>query len=184
MDFCGTQTLLTNRCYLRKLTVEDCTQLYENVFSDEKVSRYMSWDIHKSPEKTKNYLNLWQKYYKDLSECYWGIFLSDNDILIGTVYLCPENKNADLGFLSYCLGSKFWKNGYAFEAVNAVLSYGFNTVGYHNINTFCAKSNISSYKLLERLGFKLDGCLRSRDKTFLGYEDCYYFSILKEEFVS
>lgn len=36
MEFCGTQTLLTNRCYLRKLTAEDYTQLYENVFSDEK----------------------------------------------------------------------------------------------------------------------------------------------------
>lgn len=36
MDFCGTQTLLTNRCYLRKLTAEDYMQLYENVFQMKK----------------------------------------------------------------------------------------------------------------------------------------------------
>lgn len=184
MIFCGTQPLKTKRCYLRKLKVEDFSQLYENVYSDEKVSRYMSWDKHKTPQETKDYLTLWQEYYKDPAECYWGIFLFDSDTLIGTVYLYPENKKAEIGFLSYCLGSKFWKNGYATEIVKTVLEYGFNTMGYYSITALCAKSNISSYKLLQRSGFTFDGCLRKRDKTYLGYEDCCYFSMLKEEYDS
>ncbi len=54
MIFCGTQPLKTKRCYLRKLKVDDFSQLYENVYSDEKVSRYMSWDKHKTPQVTKD----------------------------------------------------------------------------------------------------------------------------------
>lgn len=184
MNFCGTLPLKTQRCYLRKLEIKDYSQLYENVYSDENVSRYMSWDKHKTPQETKDYLTLWQEYYKDPTECYWGIFLSDSDTLIGTVYLYPENKKAEIGFLSYCLGSQFWKKGYGTEMVKAVLEYGFNTIGYYSITALCAKSNAPSYKLLQRSGFTFDGCLRNRDKTYLGYEDCYYFSILKDEYYS
>ena len=184
MNFCSAQPIKTQRCILRKLETADFRQLYENVYSDEKVSRYMSWDRHMSPSETREYLIRWQEYYKDPSECYWGIFLSDSGALIGTIYLYPENRKAGIGFLSYCLGSKFWKNGYGAEAVRAVLEYGFNTLGYYGITALCAKSNTHSYNLLLRSGFTFDGCLRKRDKTSLGYEDCCYFSIFGDEYAS
>lgn len=184
MNFCSAQPIKTQRCLLRRLETEDFGQLYENVYSDEMVSRYMSWDRHLSPKETEMYLSRWQEYYNDPCECYWGIFLSDSGTLIGTVYLYPENKKAEIGFLSYCLGSKFWKKGYGTEAVKAVLEYGFSTLGYYSITALCAKSNTPSYKLLLRSGFTFDGCLRKRDKTYLGYEDCCYFSMLREEYAA
>ena len=177
-----TKFLYTQRCYLRKLKIVDAPQLFENVYSDSKVSAYMSWDCYSTVNAVEEYLKKWQEYYKQ-NECYWGVFLKENDTLLGTVYLQDENANAKVGFISYCFGSKFWGNGYATEAVREALEYGFAEIGYNNITTFVAKSNLRSQNVLKRLGFKCEATLRMRDKTAFGIEDCLSYSLLKGELV-
>lgn len=86
-----------------------------------------------------------------------------------------------MGFISYCFDSGFWGNGYATETVRVVLRYGFDEIGYNNIVTFAAESNIRSQNVLQRLGFKNEATLRMRDKTEFGIEDCVYFSLIEEE---
>lgn len=180
MNRLGTKTLYSERCYMRKLEISDAQQLFENVYSDAKVSGYMSWDCYKNINDVEVYLTKWQEHYRQ-NECYWGIFLKGNDLLIGTVYLYNENAGAEVGFISYCFGSKFWGNGYATESVKVVLEYGFKEIGYNNIITFVAKSNYRSQNVLTRLGFKCEATLRMRDKTDFGIEDCFSFSLLKSE---
>ena len=63
------------------------------------------------------------------------------------------------------------------------LEYGFNEIGYNNITTFVAKSNARSQNVLKRLNFTCEATLRQRDKTPFGLEDCYSYSLLKDEFV-
>lgn len=174
------KTLHTERCYLRKLEITDSIQLFENIYSDENVSCYMSWDRYSDVKAVEKYLTDWQKSYEQ-GECYWGAFFSDSDTLVGTVYLYDENARAEVGFISYCFGSRFWGNGYATESVKKVLEYGFNTIGYNNITTFVAKSNLRSQNVLKRLGFTCEATLRQRDRTHLGIEDCLSFSLLKGE---
>lgn len=176
----GTKMLCSQRCYLRKLEISDSQQLFENVYSDPKVAGYMSWNLYNNVTEVENYLKKWQESYKQ-NECYWGVFLKENDVLIGTVYLYDENAGAEVGFISYCFGSKFWGNGYATETVKVVLQYGFNDIGYNNITTFVAKSNIRSQNVLSRLGFTCEATLRKRDKTDFGIEDCLSYSLLREE---
>ncbi|MDE5670486.1 MAG: GNAT family N-acetyltransferase [Eubacterium sp.] len=176
----GTKMLCSQRCYLRKLEISDSQQLFENVYSDSKVAGYMSWNLYNNVTDVEKYLRKWQEHYKQ-NECYWGVFLKENNELIGTVYLYDENASAEVGFISYCFGSKFWGNGYATETIKVVLQYGFNDIGYNNITTFVAKSNICSQNVLSCLGFTCEATLRKRDKTDLGIEDCLSYSLLKEE---
>ena len=74
-------------------------------------------------------------------------------------------------------------DGYDTECVKSVLEYGFNEIGYNNITTFVAKSNTRSQNVLKRLNFTCEATLRQRDKTPFGIEDCYSYSLLKDEFV-
>lgn len=180
MNKLGTKSLDSQRCYLRKLEVSDSGQLFDNIYSDRKVSGYMSWDCYKNLSDVETYLTKWQEHYNQ-NECYWGVFLKENDELVGTVYLYDENASAGVGFISYCFGSKFWGNGYAAESVKVVLTYGFDEIGYNNITTFVAKSNTRSQNVLSRLGFKCEATLRMRDKTDFGIEDCLSYSLLKSE---
>lgn len=46
MNHSGTKALESRRCYMRKLEISDSKQLFENVYSDKKVSGYMSWDTY------------------------------------------------------------------------------------------------------------------------------------------
>ena len=48
----GTQTIHTERLILRKFTVDDAQAMFENWASDERVTRYLTWCPHESPEAT------------------------------------------------------------------------------------------------------------------------------------
>ena len=52
----GTRRIETERCYLRRLTVEDSQQLFENVFGDERSAQYMSWEKYTDEKAVENYL--------------------------------------------------------------------------------------------------------------------------------
>lgn len=55
-------------------------------------------------------------------------------------------------------------------------------MGYNRVEAYHTKSNIQSAKVMQKAGMKLEGTLGQRCKTFNGFEDCIYYSILKEEY--
>lgn len=55
----GTVTLTTKRLALRRFKMNDVQATYHNLASDERVTEYLSWDIHKSPEATAELLVKW-----------------------------------------------------------------------------------------------------------------------------
>jgi len=54
--------------------------------------------------------------------------------------------------LGYWLGQPYWGNGYAREAVTAVIDYGLRTLGLETIRAYTDPSNLASQKLLLRCG--------------------------------
>ena len=52
----GTIPLTTPRLILRRLTLDDAQAAYDNWCTDEKVPKYLSWDIHESVETTREFL--------------------------------------------------------------------------------------------------------------------------------
>jgi ribosomal-protein-alanine N-acetyltransferase len=182
MDFKGTLPLETPRLYLRRLTLEDAGEMYRNWASQEEVARYMSWPACKSLKEAEERLADWQKRYDNPTMCYWGLVLKDTGKPIGTILLQPESEHAALGLVTYCLGKDWWGNGYMAEALKRVLAFGFDDIGYNLIHTWHAVSNPASGRVMEKAGMQREAVLRQRDKTYLGYEDCIYYSMLKSEY--
>ncbi len=180
MNKLGTKELHTDRLILRKLNIDDAEQLYLNVFSDDKTAQYMAWDVYSDIDSVKKCLTKWQEQYK-LNECYWGVFTKDTNTLVGAICLSNENSRANIAFVSYCLGSKYWGNGFITESLKVVIKYAFSELQYRMITAFCADSNKSSQKILIRLGFKYEATLRQRDLTVFGYEDCLQYSLMVDE---
>ncbi|MBR4085333.1 MAG: GNAT family N-acetyltransferase [Lachnospiraceae bacterium] len=56
MNHQGTKTLQTERLILRRFQVEDAEEFYQNVTSDSKVNKFLTWSIHKSVEETRKLL--------------------------------------------------------------------------------------------------------------------------------
>lgn len=86
------------------------------------------------------------------AEWVWAITIGGDDKLIGAVGLTPE-AGTDTAELGYWIDPAHWGMGIATEASQAVLSYGFNSLGLPRIVSGYFESNPASGKVLRKLGF-------------------------------
>ncbi len=88
----------------------------------------------------------------------FGIALKEADRLIGGVGLDGSTGDqSEEPALGYWLGQPHWGNGYAREAVAAVIDYGPRTLGMATIRAYTDPSNLASQKVLLRCGLKRMG---------------------------
>jgi RimJ/RimL family protein N-acetyltransferase len=59
--------------------------------------------------------------------------------------------------LGYWIGAPFWGNGYATEAVRALLDYAFTDLGYEAVHGAARVTNPASRRVLEKCGFQWTG---------------------------
>ena len=179
---CGTVRLETERLTLKRIPVSDCTDMFQNFAGDERVARYMSWNTFRTQADVSQWLAEWQEEYQKLDTYYWGIYLSSQDKIIGTIYLLTEDERSLTASVSFCLGYDYWGNGYMAEALCAVIGYAFEKIGLGRIEAYHAESNLQSARVLQKAGMKKEGVLRCRCKTFKGFENAVYYSVLRKEY--
>lgn len=64
-------TLETDRLILRKITGEDVEDMFSYGSNDE-VSKYVSWDTHRTLEDTKEFIDFVLGQYKNKKAAPWG----------------------------------------------------------------------------------------------------------------
>jgi ribosomal-protein-alanine N-acetyltransferase len=149
------------RLRLRPLTLHDADALF-TIHSDPQFTRFWSsapWTARAQAEAliTQDQADLAQGEHVRL-----GIERLDGGALLGTCTLFkihPTNRRAELG---YGLGPAHWGQGYAQEAVRALLGWGFGTLNLHRVEADIDPANTASAALLTRLGFQVEGRLRER----------------------
>lgn len=151
------------RVRLRALEPEDVDALFA-VFGDPEVMRYGSRPALADRAAAAAYLAGIHEGFADRSLFQWGIERRADGAVIGTVTLfslSAQNRRAELG---YMLGRAHWGQGLAREAVDAVIDHAFapDGLGLARLEADIDPRNAASAKLLERLGFRLEGTLRDR----------------------
>ena len=61
----NTKTIQTNRLILRKFTITDADDMYNNWASDTECCKYLAWNVHKNIDETKALLESWIKAYDE-----------------------------------------------------------------------------------------------------------------------
>jgi RimJ/RimL family protein N-acetyltransferase len=85
----------------------------------------------------------------------FAIALKDNDPLIGDVGIDGSTGDeSEEPALGYWLGEPHWGNGYAREAVAAIIDYGLQTLGMETTRAYTDPSNVASQKVLLHCGLK------------------------------
>lgn len=173
----GTKTIETNRLLLRKFQISDAEQMFHNWTSDEKVSRYVSWSKHENIDETIGIVSGWIDAYKRNSYN-WAVEWKETHELIGNISaisISRKHHNCEIG---YCYGSKYWNNGFATEALKAVINYLKNECNFHVVEAKHYSTNPASGKVMQKAGMQKEAVLKDRwfDEETGQYCDliCYY----------
>lgn len=109
------------------------------------------------------------------------IVLKEINEIIGTITLRID-KNNRKGELGYWIGRDYWGNGYATEAVNKMIDFGFHELNLNKIWASALTRNLASKRVLEKAGLQKEGTLKQDRLLHNVYEDFDVYGILREEY--
>jgi ribosomal-protein-alanine N-acetyltransferase len=175
--------LETKRLVLRKITLQDLKDMHEYA-SNENVSKYVTWNRHRTLSETKEFILFILKHYKQKKITPWGIEYKENGKFIGTIDMVwwqPIHKSAEIG---YALSQDYWGKGIMTEAAKKLITFGFEKMDLVRIQARCFTENIGSERVMVKSGMTYEGTIRKAMLIKGTHQDLKLYSILKDEFVS
>ena len=139
---------------LRHINRDDTQTIYDNWACDPEVSKYVTWDTHKSIEDTKAIMDIWiDQYHKGVIYRY-GIVLKENNELIGMIDVVKYIDGVPE--IGYNLSRKYWNKGYMTRAVGLLCDRLFKD-GFKLISIEAIDENIGSNRVIQKNGFEFTG---------------------------
>ena len=177
--------LNSKRLLLRPISIIDLYDLYQ-LQTNQLVAKYNTIGIPENVNFTQtlidNATNDTTTFNK--TNFWWAIILKETNQFIGEAGLNLSITKYKSGEVFYALHPNYWGNGYATEALETVLTYGFVDLDLHRISTGVATENEASIKLLERVGMVKEGKHRKILPIRGEWWDNYHYAILEEDFFS
>lgn len=146
------------RVYLRALEPEDYkTSIYWR--KDDEI-----WDMLGGPKHfvSEYYEKQWVlNTISSSKDIKLAICLKDSNLYIGNVYLTDINYINRSANSHVLIGNKeYWGGGYAKEALSLMLDFAFNERGLNRVSAHVLESNIASIRMLQKIGYQIEGVLR------------------------
>lgn len=154
-------SLETERLRLRPFTEAD-RPLILRIASDPDTTKYLYfWGrIGSTPESdTRRYLDFALSCWRETPARAWEycVILKDTGEAIGqgsVEWVADAPGTAELGWI---LLPEYRGRGYATEMGRELMRVAFEALGAHRVISHCDDRNAASYRVMERLGMKLDG---------------------------
>ena len=180
MRHAGTQTIKMSRLTLRKFELADAEMMFTNWASDDDISRFMRWATHKSVAETKAIIGNWVDGYKENTCYHWGICIEGGEMIgsVGVMITAEYDFKAEFG---YCIGRRWWGQGYVTEAVKAVIDYMFCNTDIARIEAYHSVDNPASGKVMAKAGMRHEGFAHHKYKNRDGFQDCDLYGIVRDE---
>ncbi|AMA62516.1 acetyltransferase family protein [Kurthia sp. 11kri321] len=165
----------TERVILRLFKEEDWEAVYaytsqadvmhyipEGVFSKEDAKRFV---LENKGEKAR----------------YFPIIEKSSNQLIGHLFFEP-NFGTHTYEIGWVMNPCYTGKGYASEAAEAMIQYGFTELDLHRIVATCQPENIASWRIMEKIGMRKEGLFKQCIPTADGWWDEFYYAILADEY--
>lgn len=171
-------TLHGERVRLVALYERDIPALFK-VFSDPEVMRYWLTPPMRDQREAVEYLEQIHEGFRTKTLFQWGVNLDGT--IIGTCTLFQLDFIHRRGEIGYALARAYWGRGLARDALTALLEFVFTRLGLHRIEADVDPRNENSIRLLERLGFRREGCQRERYIVGEEIQDALLLGLLRRE---
>lgn len=150
--------LETERLTLRRPHLTDALEIYQAYASNPRVTRYLSWPTHRSVSDAEQFLRQLDEAIERRAEFAWVIAQRSQGRIAGCVGLRIAG---DVGTLGYCIAEEIWGQGYALEAVNAVLPAVWSRPEIRRLEAYCHVHHLRSARVLEKAGLRYVGLERA-----------------------
>ena len=176
----GTNTIKTDRLLLRRFTLNDANDMFNNYACDDEVTRFLSWKSQKNVGEAEKIIKIWLDAYNDNRFYNWAIEYEGKVIGgIGAEEFDEQNCSYQLG---YCIGRDYWGKGIMTEVLKAIVDYLFDKVNMHRVTAKHDVKNSASGKVMQHAGMRYEG-------TYIGHyvrsdgdiSDALVYAILKDE---
>lgn len=183
MNHKGTVTLETQRLILRRFELSDAEAMFSNWASDTEVTKYLTWPTHTDASVSKAVIDSWLPLYENPNHYSWAIILKDIGEPIGSIAAVEQREDTNMVHIGYCIGRKWWRQGYTSEALSELIRFFFEDVGINRIESRHDPRNPNSGKVMMKCGLKYEGTLRQSDINHQGgFCDAAYYAILADEY--
>lgn len=165
----------TERLYIRPVSLSDVDEIYEFLSNPKTMTYFVEGTYNKY--QIEGMIEGNEKEPK-----HYAIIQKESNKLIGKATFSPWFMK-DTYEIGWIMNSLFMNQGYMTEAAQAILDYGFHQLKLHRIVATCQPENISSKRICEKLGMRLEGtflkCIHVQDD--LWWDELFY-AILQEEY--
>ncbi len=144
-------TIQTERLLLNKITMDDVPALFA-IRADAAVMKYINRPLAQSHEDVKKMITDSDDLFDKHEGFSWAIRLKDVPTLIGNIGFWRMDKPNYRTEIGYLLSTTQQSKGIMSEALQAVLAYGFATLGFHTIFADIDPRNEASVKLVQKIG--------------------------------
>lgn len=172
--------LQTQHLLLRKLKPEDLPQ-FAHYRDKPDVSRFQTWEHYTLQDAEKFYAQ--QHSLEFNSDNTWfqlAVERRKDRALIGDIgiHFFDEGRQVELGMTFDVV---YQKQGYASEAISALITVLFNDLAKHRLTAVIDARNTRAANLLEKLGFRREAHYRQNIFFKGAWGDEYLYALLKSE---
>ena len=167
--------LHTERLLLRPLRQEDAGDLFE-LLRDEEVAFF----VRRGPVIRAEIQEAVREHLRNPWEAHPTFVVVLEERVVGevTLEIEPRDLTANLG---YAIAREHWGKGLATEAARTVVDYGFRVCGLAKVHARADPRNVGSVRVLEKLGMRREGLLRSHVLRRGERADRVLYGLLREE---
>jgi RimJ/RimL family protein N-acetyltransferase len=112
--------------------------------------------------------------------CTFALVRKADQNFIGMIglHVREDHKRGEVG---YWIGLPYWNQGYATEAAQRIVDFGFGQIGLNRIHAQHFASNPASGRVMQKIGMKHEGVLRQHFIRFDETRDAVCYGILRDE---
>jgi ribosomal-protein-alanine N-acetyltransferase len=143
----------TARRVLSRPEREDAEAIFTRYASDPEVTRFLGWLRHQSPVDSRAFLDFSAQQWERWPAGPYLIRSRSENRLLGSTGFAFDT--ADVAATGYVLATDAWGNGYATEALMAIVGVA-PRIGVRRLYALCHPGHRASSRVLEKCGFVRD----------------------------
>lgn len=146
----GTRKFETERLICRRFKMSDCEDCFMNWAADPDIQLEYGEPVYETASQVKELLTKYIDSYQMPDFYRWAVIEKSTGENIGQIAFCRVYSDCRTAEIEYCIGRKFWGNGFAGEALAGVIDFTFGNTDFLKLEAYHRSENTRSGRVLEK----------------------------------